>query len=81
MKGLEILLNIIVRREKKILQDLGTRIHQGSKYENEWARLTSMGGFREVGRSCMLLQTPNSRVLLDCGVNVAGDEKKCISIP
>jgi len=63
------------KERKKILQDLGTRIHQGSKYENEWARLTSMGGFREVGRSCMLLQTPNSRVLLDCGVNVAGDEK------
>jgi len=63
------------KERKKILQELGTRIHQGSKYENEWARLTSMGGFREVGRSCMLLQTPNSRVLLDCGVNVAGDEK------
>ncbi|MBZ9571416.1 beta-CASP ribonuclease aCPSF1 [Methanobrevibacter sp. TMH8] len=63
------------KERKKILQDLGARIHQGSKYENEWARLTSMGGFREVGRSCMLLQTPNSRVLLDCGVNVAGDEK------
>ncbi|MCL2686991.1 MAG: beta-CASP ribonuclease aCPSF1 [Methanobrevibacter sp.] len=63
------------KERKKILQNLGTRIHQGSKYENEWARLTSMGGFREVGRSCMLLQTPNSRVLLDCGVNVAGDEK------
>jgi len=63
------------KERKRILQDLGTRIHQGSKYENEWARLTSMGGFREVGRSCMLLQTPNSRVLLDCGVNVAGDEK------
>ena len=63
------------KERKKILLELGTRIHQGSKYENEWARLTSMGGFREVGRSCMLLQTPNSRVLLDCGVNVAGDEK------
>ncbi|RBQ22261.1 Ribonuclease J [Candidatus Methanobinarius endosymbioticus] len=63
------------KERKKILQDLGARIHQGSKYENEWARLTSMGGFKEVGRSCMLLQTPNSRVLLDCGVNVTGDEK------
>ncbi|KZX17678.1 ribonuclease [Methanobrevibacter cuticularis] len=63
------------KERKKILQDLGTRIHQGVKYENEWARLTSMGGFKEVGRSCMLLQTPNSRVMLDCGVNVAGDEK------
>lgn len=64
------------KERKKILQRLGVRIHQGSKYENDWARLTSMGGFKEVGRSCMLLQTPNSRVLLDCGVNVAGIDEK-----
>ena len=35
-----------------------------------------MGGFKEVGRSSMLLQTPNSRVLLDCGVNVAAPDNK-----
>lgn len=64
------------KERKKILQRLGARIHQGSKYDNDWARLTSMGGFKEVGRSCMLLQTPNSRVLLDCGVNVAGQDEK-----
>lgn len=64
------------KERKQILQNLGAKIHQETKYENDWARLTSMGGFREVGRSCMLLQTPNSRVLLDCGVNVAGDNPK-----
>lgn len=64
------------KERKKILQSLGTRIHQGVKYENDWARLSSMGGFKEVGRSCMLLQTPNSRVMLDCGVNVAGTDDK-----
>ena len=64
------------KERKKILQTLGARIHQGGKYDNEWTRLTAMGGFKEVGRSCMLLQTPNSRVLLDCGVNVAGQDEK-----
>ncbi|MDO5850025.1 MAG: beta-CASP ribonuclease aCPSF1 [Methanobacteriaceae archaeon] len=64
------------KERKKILQDLGARIHQGGKYPNDWVRLTAMGGFKEVGRSCMLLQTPNSRVLLDCGVNVAGKDEK-----
>jgi KH/beta-lactamase-domain protein len=64
------------KERKKILQQLGNRIHQGVKYENDWTRLTSIGGFREVGRSCSLLQTPNSRVLLDCGVNVAGVDEK-----
>ena len=61
---------------KKLLQRLGRQIHQGSKYPNDWARVTSLGGFKEVGRSSMLLQTPNSRVLLDCGVNVAASDNK-----
>jgi len=64
------------KERKKILQQLGSRIHQKPKYDNDWARLTAMGGFREVGRSCLYLQTPNSRVLLDCGVNVAGGDDK-----
>lgn len=33
------------------------------------ASLTTLGGFAEVGRSCVLLTTPESKVLLDCGIN------------
>ena len=33
-----------------------------------------MGGGRQVGRSCLLLHTPNSKVLLDCGINPAISE-------
>src|SRR3989344_1172141 len=29
---------------------------------------------RHVGRSCMFLQTPESRILLDCGINVSAPE-------
>jgi len=36
--------------------------------------VTYLGGARQVGRSCILLQTPESRVLLDCGIDVASDE-------
>lgn len=64
------------KERKKILQDLGNRIHRESTIENEWTRLTSLGGFREVGRSSLFLQTSNSKVLLDCGVNVAGTDDK-----
>ncbi|MDO5848107.1 MAG: beta-CASP ribonuclease aCPSF1 [Methanobrevibacter sp.] len=64
------------KERKKFLLNLGQRIHQDGKYPNDWARVTSMGGFKEVGRSSMLLQTPNSRVLLDCGVNVAANDNK-----
>ena len=61
---------------KKFLLKLGRIIHQDVKYPNDWARVSSFGGFKEVGRSSMLLQTPNSRILLDCGVNVAASDNK-----
>jgi KH/beta-lactamase-domain protein len=31
-----------------------------------------LGGFREVGRSCILLETPKSKVLIDCGISPGG---------
>tara|TARA_Y100000310_G_scaffold344963_1_gene460819 strand:- start:4170 stop:6068 length:1899 start_codon:yes stop_codon:yes gene_type:complete len=60
---------------KKFLNKVGHRIYDGwtkSKKE-EWVRLTFLGGGRQVGRSCLFLQTPESRILLDCGIN-PGDE-------
>ncbi|NQV08638.1 beta-CASP ribonuclease aCPSF1 [Candidatus Woesearchaeota archaeon] len=60
---------------KKFLKSVGHRIYDGWKRgkKNEWVRLSFLGGAREVGRSCILLQTPESRVLLDCGINVASE--------
>ncbi|MEK6886202.1 MAG: beta-CASP ribonuclease aCPSF1 [Nanoarchaeota archaeon] len=58
---------------RKFLDKIGHRIYDGwiRGRANEWVRITYLGGAREVGRSCVLLQTPESRVLLDCGINVA----------
>jgi KH/beta-lactamase-domain protein len=58
---------------RKFLNKVGKRIYGGWTKErrNEWIRVTFLGAGREVGRSCLLLQTPESRVLLDCGINVA----------
>ncbi len=58
---------------KKFLHRVGKRIYDGWKRErkNEWVRVTFLGASRQVGRSCFLLQTPESRVLLDCGIDVA----------
>ncbi len=56
---------------KEILRRIGEKIHRGAIYEEKWVRVTFLGGSREVGRSCYLLQTPESRILIDCGVNVS----------
>ncbi|MBR9701936.1 beta-CASP ribonuclease aCPSF1 [Candidatus Pacearchaeota archaeon] len=58
---------------RKFLNQIGEKIYKEWSPEKveEWVRLTFLGGARQVGRSCILLQTPNSKVLLDCGVDVA----------
>jgi len=63
---------------KKFLNKVGKRIYGGWTKEkrNEWVRVSFLGGAREVGRSCLLLQTPESKVLLDCGVNVASEQNQ-----
>lgn len=59
---------------REFLHRLGATITRKGK-ETKWIRLSALGGFQEVGRSCMLLQTPESRILLDCGLNVASDNE------
>ncbi|MFW5990909.1 MAG: beta-CASP ribonuclease aCPSF1 [Candidatus Nanoarchaeia archaeon] len=58
---------------RKFLDKVGHRIYDGwiRGKKHEWIRLSALGGGRQVGRSCFLLQTPESRVLLDCGIDVA----------
>lgn len=65
---------------KDFLDKIGKRIHSGWK-GTEWARLTALGGFREVGRSALLLQTPESKVLLDCGMKPGTDEFPYLTVP
>ncbi|MFH1133700.1 MAG: beta-CASP ribonuclease aCPSF1 [Nanoarchaeota archaeon] len=62
---------------KKFLNKTGHRIYDGwiRGKKLEWIRVSYLGGGRQVGRSCILLQTPESRILLDCGINPASDEE------
>jgi len=57
--------------KKKFLLKLGKRLARKPTTALQWARVMMLGGFREVGRSCMLLQTNKSNILIDCGVNPA----------
>ncbi|MBI2667664.1 beta-CASP ribonuclease aCPSF1 [Candidatus Woesearchaeota archaeon] len=56
---------------RKFLHKIGKRIYGGwtKEKKHEWVRVTYLGAGRQVGRSCLLLQTPESKVLLDCGIN------------
>ncbi|HIH26292.1 MBL fold metallo-hydrolase [Candidatus Woesearchaeota archaeon] len=58
---------------RKFLHKVGKRIYEGwtKTKRDEWVRMTCLGSAREVGRSCFLIQTPESTVMLDCGFNVA----------
>ncbi|MBU0536310.1 MAG: beta-CASP ribonuclease aCPSF1, partial [Nanoarchaeota archaeon] len=62
---------------RKFLNKIGHRVYDGwiREKKNEWIRVTFLGGARQVGRSCLLLQTPESRILLDCGIDVASDQQ------
>ncbi len=61
---------------RKFLDKSGHRIYDGwiRGKKEEWIRISYLGSGRQVGRSCLLLQTPESRILLDCGVDVASDQ-------
>ncbi len=58
---------------KRFLNNIGKKIYEEWNPEKieEWVRVTFLGGGRQVGRSCILLQTPKSKIIMDCGVDVA----------
>jgi len=62
---------------KKFLNTIGEKIYKEWNPEKMefWVRLTALGACRQVGRSCFLLQTPNSKVIIDCGINTGATGK------
>jgi len=54
---------------ERILRNVGERIFRPLLHEVGDVRITMLGSAREVGRSAILVQTRESQVLLDCGIN------------
>ena len=65
-------------KRRRALINIGKRIHRPSVIEDEYVRLTGLGGFSEVGRSCMLLETAETKILIDCGLNVGSRDPENI---
>lgn len=57
------------QERSKFYRDVGERIFRQRLDASTEASLITLGGFSEVGRSCMLLTTRESKILLDCGIN------------
>jgi KH/beta-lactamase-domain protein len=57
------------KERNRILRNVGERIFRPSIHGVGDIRLTALGGFQEVGRSSILVQTRESSVLLDSGIN------------
>ncbi|MDC0200166.1 beta-CASP ribonuclease aCPSF1 [Candidatus Nitrosopelagicus sp.] len=53
----------------KQLKTVGEEIFRPRLVQKSEVSLLTLGGFGQVGRSCMLLTTPDSKVLIDCGIN------------
>jgi len=62
------------KEREQILRLVGERVFRPIILGGSDVRLISLGGFQEVGRSAMLLQTGESQVLLDCGINPGSDK-------
>ena len=57
---------------RKALRDIGERIYRDMIVGPKHVRITGLGGFGEVGRSCILIDTAESRILLDVGFAQSG---------
>ena len=57
----------------RIFRDVGERIFRTRLAKTSSVYLTPLGGFHEVGRSAMLVETEESCVLMDCGISAGAD--------
>lgn len=57
------------KERERILRNVGERIYRPLLYEVGDVRITMLGAAREVGRSAVLVETRESQVLIDCGIN------------
>jgi KH/beta-lactamase-domain protein len=52
---------------RDILERVGRQIHRDPMSSEEWVRVTTLGGCREVGRAAYIVSTADTRILVDCG--------------
>jgi KH/beta-lactamase-domain protein len=63
-----------VSQRIKFYREVGDKIFRPKLTEHAEASLLTLGGFAEIGRSCMLLETRESKIILDCGLNLSAKD-------
>jgi KH/beta-lactamase-domain protein len=64
------ILNNSIDYRIKFYKELGEKLFRPKLSSSCEASIVTLGGFGEIGRSCFLLITKESKVLLDCGINI-----------
>jgi len=62
-------LKVTAAERSKQLRQIGDDIFRPRLAQRSEVSLLTLGGFGQVGRSCMLLSTTESKILIDCGIN------------
>jgi len=62
-------LKLTSSERSKQLKQIGESIFRPRLAQRSEVSLMTLGGFGQVGRSSMILTTPESKILIDCGVN------------
>ncbi len=73
VKNIRQYLRTVKDDRKAILKTIGRKIHRPVQSKDQWIRITTLGGCKEVGRSSFLLSTPETKILIDCGVNTGAE--------
>jgi len=69
IKAINYNLKIASSDRAKQLKQVGEKIFRPKLTLKSEVSLFTLGGFGQVGRSCMLLTTAESKILIDCGIN------------
>lgn len=64
--------NLLIKEDgerKKFLASLGKKLSSKEVIKSSHVKILPLGGFRQVGRSSLLVETEHSKILIDCGIS------------
>ena len=66
---------------REVLERVGRQIHREEMADDQWVRISTLGCCREVGRAAFVLNTAETRILIDCGDKPGSDDVPYLQVP